>query len=450
MLPELLVCVTNYEFNSNAIALKQFFGKHFRSIIIDSSTPGGFPEADVIIPNRYYPGLWEEALQQALNRQADWLLFIASDVQLIEADLTLQCILEATSNSNIQLWTPSVTHSSRASFKSTLNKNTAGMRHCGVPEGFCFLARTSLLKQFHPIPASNHYGWHIDVATAMRAHELGDVVVDDRMIIHHPPKKTEHSIDSGKAFNIGSQYLKNFGYSRHLLTKVRQLEFPPKGKSNPLSIKQQRSLDLGCGSVPQDPFATGHAVGIDITNPENRSDITTSDLFIKPIPHADSSFEYITALNFLQLVPRLTYLNNERRFCFIELMDEIHRVLKPGGIFASLTPAFPNRDAIGNPTHVNLITETTFPDFFCLPNPQASSYGFEGKFHLIHQSQKSEGKLLTLMRAIKVSTPNGWPNCHQRDCAGGGSRDSVRPTSNSTIQPPNPIRQTTAITSSIQ
>lgn len=450
MLPELLVCITNYEFNSNAIALKNFFGKYFQSIIIDSSTPGGFPEADVIIPNRYYPGLWEEALKQTQSRRADWLLFIASDVQLIEADLIHQCILEAIQNSDIQLWTPSVTHNSRASFKSTLTKNTAGMRYCGVPEGFCFLARTSLLQHFYPIPASNHYGWHIDVATAMRAHEIGKVVVDDRVIIHHPAKKSEHAINCSKAFHIGSEYLKTFGYSHHTLSKVRQLEFPAKGKLKPLTITPQRSLDLGCGLAPKDPFFTGHAAGIDITNPTNRLDITASDLFSEPIPHVDSSFEYITALSFLQLVPKLIYLNNERRFCFIELMNEIHRVLKPGGIFASLTPAFSSTEAMGDPTYVNLITETTFPDFFCFPKIQAKAYGFEGKFRLIHQSQQRKGHLLTLMRAIKVTVPNQLPHSHQRDCAGGGSSDSVSPTSSSRIHPPSPIRQATASTSRIQ
>ena len=32
-------------------------------------------------------------------------------------------------------------------------------------------------------------------------------------------------------------------------------------------------------------------------------------------------------------------------------------------------------------------------------------YGFTGSFSLIHQSSKPDGKLLTLMRAIKTETP---------------------------------------------
>ncbi|RPF78355.1 MAG: hypothetical protein CBD15_000005, partial [Synechococcus sp. TMED155] len=47
----LLVSVTNYEFNANALALKRFFESIFDTIIIDASTPGGFAEADITIEN---------------------------------------------------------------------------------------------------------------------------------------------------------------------------------------------------------------------------------------------------------------------------------------------------------------------------------------------------------------------------------------------------------------
>ena len=407
-MPEkLLVCVTNYAFNANAIFLKEFFGKKFETILIDSSTPGGCPKADVVIPNTYYPGLWDEAVSQAIQRSTEWLLFIASDVELVHAEMMHECILEALDDSNIQLWTPSIAHNSRASFKSTFNRSTAGMRLGGVVEGFCFMARTSLLRSFHPVPKENVFGWHIDVVTAMRAHEIGNVAVDDRIMIYHPPKKTDHQIDSSKAFDLGDKHLKSFRFSKKTRNTVSNIEnLGSKNLPTP-ALKAQRSLDLGCGCKPKDPFGTGNVFGIDVRNPDNRTEIKTSDLYIHPIPHQTSSFDYITAFNFIEHVPRLVYLAEKRHFCFIELMNEIYRVLKPGGVFASLTPAHPHPEAFQDPTNVNIITNQTFPLYFCKPHQLASKHGFKGVFTIINQSSKTGGKLLTLMRAIKCTDEVG-------------------------------------------
>ena len=401
MRAKIIACVTNYGFNANAIELKNFFKSVCETIIIDASTPGGFAEADITIENTYYSGLWNQSVTEAIKRDAEWLLFIASDVQLIDAEMLPFCIEEALENHSLMLWTPSVANNSRSSFQSTLNRATAGMRHCGVAEGFCFLARTSLLRRQHPVASSNEFGHSIDTVSALRAHEIGIVAVDDRVTIYHPEKKPEHQINIDEARSTGTDYLNTFSFSDEAWTKVNQFEeIAAKGGDTP-SLKQMNSLDLGCGSKPNDIFKTGHAFGLDIRNPDNRSDIKISDLFISPIPHKSESFDYITAFDFIEHVPRLIYLNNQCRFCFVELMNEIHRVLKPGGIFASLTPAFPHPEAFQDPTHINIITEKTFPNYFCKPNNWAAMYGYKGNFSLVHQSFKTDGKLLTLMRAIK-------------------------------------------------
>ncbi|MDB4336783.1 class I SAM-dependent methyltransferase [Synechococcus sp. AH-603-M21] len=398
---KLLVCVTNYAFSENAILLKKFFGAKFETILIDSSTPGGCPEADIVIPNTYYPGLWNEAVGQAIQRNSEWLLFVASDVELVNAEMMHDCILEALDDSSIQLWSPSITDNSRASFKSTVNRPTAGMRLGGVVEGFCFMARRSLLCSFHPVPKENIFGWHIDVVTAMRAHEIGKVAVDDRIMIYHPPKKAKHQIDSSKAFDLGDKHLKSFGFSKKTRITVKDIEDHGSKNLPTPALKVQRSLDLGCGCKPKDPFGTGNAFGIDVRNPDNRPEIITSDLYVHPIPYETSSFDYITAFDFIEHVPRLVYLGKKRHFCFVELMNEIYRVLKPGGVFASLTPVFPHPEAFQNPNNVNMVTNQTFPLYFCKPHQLAAMYGFKGIFTIINQSSKNGGKLLTLMRAIK-------------------------------------------------
>jgi SAM-dependent methyltransferase len=52
---------------------------------------------------------------------------------------------------------------------------------------------------------------------------------------------------------------------------------------------------------------------------------------------------------------------------FIPLVEEIYRVLEPGGIFRAITPLFPSRAAVDDPTHVRYFTETTW--LFCTGKP---------------------------------------------------------------------------------
>jgi hypothetical protein len=66
-------------------------------------------------------------------------------------------------------------------------------------------------------------------------------------------------------------------------------------------------------------------------------------------------------------------------------MNELRRILKRGGLFYSATPAFPCKSAFVDPTHVNIITEQTFPCYFCTDphsGPWVRRYGFNGVFEM--------------------------------------------------------------------
>ena len=96
-------------------------------------------------------------------------------------------------------------------------------------------------------------------------------------------------------------------------------------------------------------------------------------------------FDYLTAFDFMEHIPRVVYVPH-RRNAFIELMNEIYRVLKPGGLFLSMTPAYPHGVAFRDPTHVNFITEETFPMYFDDEKRWASIYGFKGAFNMrVHE-----------------------------------------------------------------
>lgn len=156
-----------------------------------------------------------------------------------------------------------------------------------------------------------------------------------------------------------------------------------------------KSLDLGCGLQPKNPFNAQEVYGIDVRD-DAEAHIVKADLVIEPIPFPDDSFDYVTAHDFLEHVPRLIYLP-QRRNAFVEVMNEIHRVLKPGGVFMSFTPAFPHGPAFRDPTHVNIITEETFPLYFDDKVRWASMYGFRGNFQILSQEWRGV-HLMSLLR----------------------------------------------------
>jgi SAM-dependent methyltransferase len=123
-----------------------------------------------------------------------------------------------------------------------------------------------------------------------------------------------------------------------------------------------KTLDLGCGDTPKNPFNMDEIYGVDIRKVPEKN-ILKADLAVERIPFDSDMFDAVSAFDFIEHVPRIIY-NPKRRFCFVELMNEIYRVLKPGGRFFSFTPAFPAPAAWRDPTHVNIITEETFPLYF--------------------------------------------------------------------------------------
>lgn len=164
-----------------------------------------------------------------------------------------------------------------------------------------------------------------------------------------------------------------------------------------------KTLDLGCGSKPRNLFNMDEIYGIDIQNNINPN-IVNADLAVEPIPFPDAFFDSVTAYDFIEHVPRVIY-NPNRRFCFVELMNEIYRVLKPEGVFYSFTPGFPSQPAFTDPTHVNVITEDTFPIYFDDVNRYAAMYGFTGYFKIESQFRHENlSHIITLMKKVIPET----------------------------------------------
>ena len=146
-----------------------------------------------------------------------------------------------------------------------------------------------------------------------------------------------------------------------------------------------RHLDLGCGANPRNPYGASELHGVDIAPPAASTSLQVrqANVAVDPIPYPDGYFDSVSAYDVLEHIPRVLATADGRstRLPFVELMNEIWRVLAPGGRLYALTPAYPHGAAFQDPTHVNIITGVTH-HYFTQPQLLARMYGFHGNFEV--------------------------------------------------------------------
>lgn len=160
----------------------------------------------------------------------------------------------------------------------------------------------------------------------------------------------------------------------------KPFDFPKFSKN--FSITTEKSLDLGSGPKPKNPFNSNYVYGVDIRSWDINKNVKKCLLGKENIPFEENYFDVITAFDILEHIPRVLFENDKIDFPFIKLMNEIWRVLKVGGIFYSETPCYPMKEAFQDPTHVNIMTEDTLKNYFS-EKTWAKIYGFFGSFKLV-------------------------------------------------------------------
>jgi SAM-dependent methyltransferase len=155
------------------------------------------------------------------------------------------------------------------------------------------------------------------------------------------------------------------------LQKARALVAQIRARGEPINV------DLGCG------FRKKGNVGIDLTAEGTQADLICR-LGFEPIPLDDESVDTIFCRDFLEHIPKAYFSERENklRYPAINLMNEIWRVLKPGGTFTSFTPCYPAPEVHQDPTHLSVWTKESM-QYFCGKYPVAARYGVHAKFELV-------------------------------------------------------------------
>jgi hypothetical protein len=111
-------------------------------------------------------------------------------------------------------------------------------------------------------------------------------------------------------------------------------------------------LDLGCGSRKAEGFVGMDAIATEATD-------VVHDLLDVPWPFAEGSVAECRAFHVVEHLPQAC-LGCQRKDGLVAFMEEVYRILEPGGTITITGPYYRSIRAWQDPTHTRALTELTF------------------------------------------------------------------------------------------
>lgn len=138
-----------------------------------------------------------------------------------------------------------------------------------------------------------------------------------------------------------------------------------------------RQLNFGCGEDVR-PASDGWVnldvvklPGVDVVHDMNRF----------PYPFRDGEFDHVLARHVLEHVPH--HLTGHSKDGLLLVMEEFHRILRPGGTVEVVCPHYKADTAWMDPTHTRVVHPDTFSYFE--PNGKWSFYS-DARFELVERT----------------------------------------------------------------
>ena len=159
-------------------------------------------------------------------------------------------------------------------------------------------------------------------------------------------------------------------------------------------MKQKAVLDLGCGNRKR-----AGAIGIDI-NADTEADVV-HDLNSFPYPFEESTFDEIYADNVVEHLDDV-----------VKVMEEIHRIARPGASVTIIAPYFRSRWAYIDPTHKHFFTTDSF-SFFDPEHVHSKLYNYShARFRMdkmVFNENITRGGILDLYFGLVKAVANRFP-----------------------------------------
>lgn len=212
--------------------------------------------------------------------------------------------------------------------------------------GFCMAFKKSLVDELGPFDESLWpcSGEEIDFCLRARAagHRVG---IAQDVYVHHEGSKTFSDMDAAGALKYAEVVSRN---DAHLAEKWGE------GFWQRQAIADRPTIEVAPGEAIKLNLGSGYAPQAGYVNIDNRAEATPDMVLdvLDGLPWPDNSVDEVRAFDFLEHIP----LGQT-----VSVIEEIYRVLKPGGLFESFTPdAEHGQGAFQDPHHVSFWVENSW------------------------------------------------------------------------------------------